>query len=596
MASVPLSGSNIKLLQDIPFSNDYKHTRYFDNKTLQTNYFWSKPFVHTMTRANFQRIEGRTFIKVDKDIDSLHGVNYLMFQNTAYNDKWFYAFVTKLEYIQKNTTYVHFEIDVFQTWWWEANFKPSYVIREHCKLWNSDGTPVINTIDEGLDYGLEYDTVNYYWHKPRGDYKWLVIISKSLLHNDIVSSAGEIYPTVIGTVQPLSYYLVPYKDDSFEGVSVKDTTGDTTKLSSAINVLKELYLSESAVNNIVSIYTTEHIGLDITVTNDVISFPTTGNVILVGDVAGASSPTKFLNIGYIDKFSTSTFTLTANKYQNFRTVKESKLLMYPYSMNVLEDFKGNRVNIKTEYINKPGIDLIVRGSLGTSNKVSYSISQYNQSNISENYDKLLSIENGLLNVNPNDVSVLTDYLSSFLQGNRNTLINQKNTAIFDGVMNVASSGVSGVESTLYGNIAGSVKGGLNMVKGAGNSVLKIQGIQAKVKDANNIPPQLSKMGSNTVFDYGNRYNGVFLLQKQLKPEYQKKLEDFFNMYGYKVNTVKIPNFHTRVRWNYVQTESCNITGNFNNEDLQELKSIFDNGITLWHINDVGNYSYDNGVI
>jgi hypothetical protein len=104
------------------------------------------------------------------------------------------------------------------------------------------------------------------------------------------------------------------------------------------------------------------------------------------------------------------------------------------------------------------------------------------------------------------------------------------------------------------------------------------------------------MGSNTAFDYGNDYTGLYIIKKQIKPEYRKKIGDFFNMFGYKVNEVKTPNFHTRQNWNYVQTSSCMILGDFNNEDLQELKSIFDNGITLWHTEDVGNYTLENGVI
>jgi len=105
-----------------------------------------------------------------------------------------------------------------------------------------------------------------------------------------------------------------------------------------------------------------------------------------------------------------------------------------------------------------------------------------------------------------------------------------------------------------------------------------------------------KMGSNTAYDYGNGYKGIFIIKKQVKPEYRKKLTDFFNMFGYKINEVKIPNFHTRQNWNYIETTSCTITGNLNNEDLQELKSIFDSGVTLWHTDDVANYELSNGVV
>jgi hypothetical protein len=85
-----------------------------------------------MTENTFQKIEGKNFISVKQNIDALWGVNYVMFQNTSYNVKWFYGFVTKLEYKNATTTYVHFEIDVLQTWMFTMNFKPSYVVREHC--------------------------------------------------------------------------------------------------------------------------------------------------------------------------------------------------------------------------------------------------------------------------------------------------------------------------------------------------------------------------------------------------------------------------------------------------------------------------------
>ena len=142
---------------------------------------------------------------------------------------------------------------------------------------------------------------------------------------------------------------------------------------------------------------------------------------------------------------------------------------------------------------------------------------------------------------------------------------------------------------------GVTQAGMDITQGVGNSILALQSIQAKQQDISNIPPQIAKQGSNVAYDYGNNYQGLYILRKQIKPEYRRILGDFFKMFGYKTNEVKIPNFHTRQNWNYVQTESCMIVGNFNNNDLQKLKSIFDNGITLWHTNDVGNYNLSNGV-
>lgn len=65
-----------------------------------------------------------------------------MFQNAKTSDKWFYAFVTKLEYRNTSTTYVHFQLDVLSKRGASiTGSKPSFVLREHTPLWWGDGTP-----------------------------------------------------------------------------------------------------------------------------------------------------------------------------------------------------------------------------------------------------------------------------------------------------------------------------------------------------------------------------------------------------------------------------------------------------------------------
>ena len=52
--------------------------------------------------------------------------------------------------------------------------------------------------------------------------------------------------------------------------------------------------------------------------------------------------------------------------------------------------------------------------------------------------------------------------------------------------------------------------------------------------------------------------------------------------GYKINSVKIPNINGRPNWNYVKTIDANITANIPQNDLIEIKEIFNNGVTFWH--------------
>jgi hypothetical protein len=592
MATVPLSGTNIRLLSGVPFQSDYKNTRWFNNQTDQLNYFTSKPIVHSMSDYTFQRIEGRPLIRVNKSIDELWNVNYLMFQNTNYNAKWFYAFVTKVEYINAGLTHVHFQIDVFQTWKFDMNFKPSYVVREHCQLWNVDGSPVINTVDEGLNYGSNYEVSNVMNYQPYGDILFLVMVMQETAH---LSGSQEAKSSINGVPQPLCYYVHPFHKDGSE-VSGGLDTPESIGLSSVLEVLDALGKNTLTVKNVASIYITDYLGMDLTYTDGIMVFPSANFMQAI--ISDGTSSTQFSTMyvkeikSYVPKAAVFT-----DKYSDYRPVKESKLLMYPYTALILDDLKGNRQTIKNEYINDSDIHITVRGSIGTSNKTSYSIDNYLIKDNLEAADWFkANLENAVINTNPNDLPIITDMLSAYIQGNRNSIQNQKNSLIFNGVMGGVNNVLGSASGFASGNVVGGVAGITGVVQGAGNTVIQLQGIQAKQKDIDNTPPSLSKMGGNTYFDYGYGLYGLYLIKKQITPEYQKKLEDFFNMYGYKKNEVKVPNFNTRQYWNYVQTAGCTIQGNFNNEDLNELKAIFDNGITLWHTDDIGNYSLDNGVI
>jgi hypothetical protein len=68
----------------------------------------------------------------------------------------------------------------------------------------------------------------------------------------------------------------------------------------------------------------------------------------------------------------------------------------------------------------------------------------------------------------------------------------------------------------------------------------------------------------------------------IKEEFARRIDRYFTMYGYKVNTLKIPETTSRSNWNYVQTIDVNIEGAIPAEDMQRLKKVYDSGVTLWH--------------
>ena len=54
-----------------------------------------------------------------------------MYKNNDYGNKWFYAFILNVEYLDARTTRVYFEIDPIQTICLMLTLNESFVGREH---------------------------------------------------------------------------------------------------------------------------------------------------------------------------------------------------------------------------------------------------------------------------------------------------------------------------------------------------------------------------------------------------------------------------------------------------------------------------------
>lgn len=537
---------------------------------------------HTFLDFTYQREEQA--IKIPVEYDSVYNCNYIMYKNTAYSGKWFYGFITKKEYVNPNTTRIYFEMDVFQTWLFDISWRASFVEREHCQRWNSDGTPVINTVDEELNYGTEYKTVSTQQYKPYNGMYFLVMIAKKRMDNDQIHN-GQYYPSVNGIPQPLIYYIHPFKLDGT--VPTVMVGGEGAGISPVLDVISAVAKSEDAVNNVVSLYVTDYTGVPMTydatydewdISRDIVT------PVYIDDGSGGTITT--LHAFNVNQYQEQTTTIS-NIYSDFTSVSESKMLMHPYTVTILTDYKGNRIELKNEYLTGAKIDIGVKGSLGTSNKVAYTVKNYLGRN---------PMEMALINNDPNDLPVLSDYLSAFLQGNRNSLQNQLDQSFFNGTVGTLSAGLGTI-------MQGKMMGGLGVAQGltdaamtAGNSYYDIAGINAKIKDVSNVPPNLVKMGGNTNFDFGNGINGLYIIKKEITQEYRDKLQNFFKMYGYKVSLLKIPNLNTRQHFNFVKTIGANIHGDVPNDALTKLKAIFDKGVTLWHVDTVCDYTLSNGEI
>lgn len=144
--------STIKILQNVPLDKTYDHTIYFATKDLQRGFFNGK-VKYTLTRQSYQRVQ-RGWMRVNIQAEDLYDCNYIMFQNTAFGNKWFYAFLKSVEYVNNNVAQIEFEIDVMQTWLvgFDYTLDECYVEREH----SEHDIIFQNIVDENLELGEEY--------------------------------------------------------------------------------------------------------------------------------------------------------------------------------------------------------------------------------------------------------------------------------------------------------------------------------------------------------------------------------------------------------------------------------------------------------
>lgn len=129
--------TNFFLLKS-PLTLSNKHQLTFENKYEQFYYFSNLPYLE-VENISYQRKDN--FINFPAHIDNLLDYNYCMYQNSNYSDKWFYAFITNMSYENNNMTKIYFSSDVWQTWQFDLNFKPSFIEREMINV--SDDIPRI---------------------------------------------------------------------------------------------------------------------------------------------------------------------------------------------------------------------------------------------------------------------------------------------------------------------------------------------------------------------------------------------------------------------------------------------------------------------
>ena len=533
--SLTAPNSEIYLLKT-PIELDNNNQITFADATAQHTYFAGCPKLN-ISEATFQRKDG--FIRYPANMESVLGYNYCMYRNKNHGNKWFYAFVTGVEYLSENSCAIKIKTDVWQTWMFQLNWHPCFVEREHV----NDDTVGKHTIPEGLEYG-EYIVKDYTRVNLNADVSHCSIIIQT---SDMPAPMFNVYSGVNRV-----YNGVP-QGCILLGVPITTVGGSYDFVN--LNKLVGCFDSYNMGSAIVSMFLVPNSMLGTTIP---ISFN-----IESGTTPGTYYQFECFSVGNSDtvySFGDTTVSIPANI--DSYVPKNNKCFCSPYNYLLVSNNNGANVSYAYELFNGTP-KFTTRGTMTQGCDIKITPTNYKFTDTVGGYDYSVTCTKFPM------LSWKSDYYLNWCAVNSPMMEVQAGLTALD-------FGLGLLGSMLTGDFSGS---GLQSATGLGGSVAKILQQQREAK----MTPDSAK-GNTTGGDISFSLNetGFKIYRMTVRAEYIKMIDDYFSAFGYKVNSLKTPNITGRNNWNYVKTVGCNVTADAPQEDIEEIRAMLDRGITFWH--------------
>ena len=532
-------------LLSTPLEDDMKNTLYFANQTAQHNYF-SGTVGKTYTNVSYQS-ETKTFRCPDQ-IDTIRQYNYMMWQNSAYSNKWFYAFIKSMSYVSDGFTDVVFEVDPLQTWMFDITIRPSFVEREH----TNDDTVGNNTLPENVELGpYVKNSVTGTPQIGPNDFWYAVGVS------EVIGTMTNMPSSKVNGLPNGLFYIFTDSVSSLHTIAqMYDEAGKANAIYSMFvfpRMILYIVQGDSGSNAYRSStwsydHGTLHVTMDVYV-------PTSSS--LVGKL--------------IEGYTIARPSRVGMSY----TPRNNKLLTFPYCYFNISNNAGTTVSYCYEDFNgNPKFDMDGVLTNGCATKL-----------YPTNY-KNMTIFGGDLQDNPYEFGITGAKYPS-ISWNSDAYTNwltQNAVNIGIGLGGTALSTVAGVAT---GNYAGATT---SLLGGVSNAV-------AQFYEASLIPDQASGNTNVGDLDFTKHKNKFTVFPMSIKPQYAQIIDDYFDLLGYKTCRVKVPNTAHRAQWWYTKTININITGNVPNDEMNKIKDAYNNGLTFWrNASNFLNYSLSNGIV
>ena len=543
-------------LLSVPLEKDYVHTLYFGSAADQYSYFRGNT-VKTYEDFTYQRKD--SVIRVPAHIDTLYslGANYVMYQNTAYSNKWFYAFITDMKYVNDERTDITIQTDCIQTWMFDININPSFVEREHATT-DEIGD---HTLDEMLEIGEltvnKKFTINY-----GTDYVIVIAVTEDKDTANGTMTGGNLYGGL--------YSGVKYYGFDNTGVQASKFIQEYAAAAKADAITAVFVAPKYLASTMDSKFTSGE-----EIESSLYPYIVEINPLVNQEAGGVEKP-------YWESVMNEFSTQNIDGY----VPKNKKLFCYPFRHLLVSNNAGSAAMYKFERFFTQS-DSGVKTQLEPSFRISGVLTPGCSIRMEPQYynGAEVNTEEG---INMGKFPILnwtSDVYTNWLTQNSVNIGLQLAAGIGQTAIGIGTAVATGGAGAAIGGAG--IAGGVSSIANTLAQIHTMSLTPAQSRGNINCGDVITADGKNTFQFY----------VMSVKAENARIIDEFFNMFGYKCQRVKIPAKAHRSSYWYTKTIDANITGAIPQDDLQTIKDCYNKGITFWRsATKFKNYSVSNGIV
>ena len=468
--------------------------------------------------------------------------DYLAFQNPNYSNKWFFAFIDKVEYKGERNTRIYYTVDVCSTWYDYWTAQKCWVIREHANTDNAGDNLVPENIELG-EFVCNGDRV--------------MLTDNRAIRYCLISTAKPnattkyVYNNLCGVICSGQLFVFKYAAQFANFILAMSDAGKLDAISQAYIVPDSCFNFDD----------------DLTLHDDLA--PNAEEEKLYYTFNGASAP-------YTDDVNIS----RPNSLNGYTPVNK-KLLTAPFCSIVVTNNAGSATNYAYEYFSNP------------------TACKFRSRFMPVVGASIITLPCDYKGVPYNYNEAITGAKFPALQWTGDTYTNWLTQNAVNIGLGVVSDGIGLAKSAIALN-NGDIKSAASGVESVGVSIVN----QMSELYKHSLVPMTIR-GSSNIGDVmaGLKELSTYAFRMSITSQFAERIDQYFTRYGYATNKLKLPNQTGRATFNYVQIAAGENIGypsaNFSvpPSDMEIINNAYRSGVTIWHNHDnIGNFDLANGII